>query len=47
MKLVPSDKDIGEILNLSPSKVRYYLRKNYRIYNIKQKKVAKEKISAK
>ena len=35
IKLVPSDKDIGDILNVSPAKVRYYLRKNYRIYNIK------------
>ncbi len=34
IKLVPSDKDIGIILNLSPARIRYFLRKNYRIHNI-------------
>lgn len=47
IKLVPSDKDIGIVLNLSPARIRYFLRKNYRLYNIKPRKTGqslKEKI---
>lgn len=38
IKLVPSDKDIGTVLNLSPARIRYFLRKNYRQYNIVPRK---------
>lgn len=34
IKIVPSDNDISTILNISPSKVRYILTKNYTRYNI-------------
>ena len=47
IKLVPSDKDIGIVLNVSPARIRYFLRKNYRLHNIIPRKTGislKEKI---
>lgn len=34
IKLVPSDKIISDILNVSPGKIRYYIKRNYKLYNI-------------
>ncbi|MGP1587013.1 MAG: hypothetical protein ACTTHG_01580 [Treponemataceae bacterium] len=36
MKIVPSDQAIADILGISPSKVRYILKKYYRIFKIKE-----------
>ena len=35
IKLVPSDKIISDILNISTGKIRYYIKRNYKLYNIK------------
>lgn len=37
IKLVPSDKIISDILNVTPGKIRYYINRNYKIYNISPK----------
>jgi hypothetical protein len=37
IKLVPSDKIISDILKISPGKIRYYIKKNYKLYNISTK----------
>lgn len=34
IKLVPSDKIISDILKISPGKIRYYIKRNYKLYNI-------------
>lgn len=34
IKIVPSDKDISILLNVSMSKIRYVLTKNFKLYNI-------------
>ena len=34
IKLVPSDKIISDILNISTGKIRYYIKRNYKLYNI-------------
>lgn len=34
IKLVPSDSEISKMLNISTGKIRYILRKNYKLYNI-------------
>lgn len=41
IKLVPSDKIISDILKISPGKIRYYIKRNYKLYNIStnQKKI--------
>lgn len=43
IKLVPSDKIISDILKISPGKIRYYIKRNYKLYNIstKSKKIQK------
>lgn len=42
IKIIPSDTEISKLLNISTAKIRYLLKKNYRVYNIK---VLQEKIS--
>lgn len=37
IKLVPSDKIISDILKISPGKIRYYIKRNYKLYNISTK----------
>ena len=37
IKLVPSDKIVSDILNITPGKIRYYINRNYKLYNISPK----------
>ncbi len=36
IKIVPSDIEISKLLNVTPSKIRYVLTKNFELYNIKE-----------